>query len=145
MEPRISNIRNTKRRAGSCAPRSIIAFLSVLTLGLASAFAQTSSPQNERGLGLDVSSPSEGSETATDKRGGSTGRPQLVFQTGHTTKVDGIAFSQDGRWLATGSLDNTVKLWDADAGRELRTLKGHTSGVTTVSFAPAGGMLASGS
>jgi WD40 repeat protein len=50
-------------------------------------------------------------------------KPELVVQTGHTTRVDSVASSPDGRTLAMGSLDNTVKLWDLATGRELRTLR----------------------
>lgn len=73
-----------------------------------------------------------------------TGRPELVLQTGHVMRVDGIAFSPNGQLLASGSADNTVKLWDTASKREVRTLAGHTAGVKAVAFRPDGQWLASG-
>jgi len=56
-----------------------------------------------------------------------------------------VAFSPDGRTLASGSNDDTVKLWDVANGQLLHTLEGHTSNVTSVAFSPDGRTLASGS
>ena len=56
-----------------------------------------------------------------------------------------VAFSPDGRILASGSQDNTVRLWDATTGRGVRLLEGHTQTVTSVVFSPDGKVLASGS
>src|SRR5436189_6119119 len=53
---------------------------------------------------------------------------------GHSGFVYSVAFSPDGEILATGSFDNTIKLWDAKTGKELKTLKAHTDQVYSVSF-----------
>ena len=57
----------------------------------------------------------------------------------------GVAFSPDGRLLATGSADKTARLWDPATGECLRTLAGHDRGVFGVAFSPDGRLLATGS
>ena len=49
-------------------------------------------------------------------------KPVLVPQTGHTATVSSVAFSPDGKTLASGSGDNTVILWDVSAEKQLATL-----------------------
>jgi WD40 repeat protein/serine/threonine protein kinase len=64
---------------------------------------------------------------------------------GHTGALWGITASPDGRWIATASEDGTVKLWDAQARRLVRTLEGHRELVWCVAFSPDSKFLASGS
>jgi hypothetical protein len=64
---------------------------------------------------------------------------------GHTGPVLSVAFSPDGKQIASGSNDTTVKVWDASTGQEIRTLKGHTNTVYSVAFSPDGKQIISGS
>ncbi len=64
---------------------------------------------------------------------------------GHFSRVWTISFSPDGQLLASGSSDQTIRLWNARDGTCLRVLQGHTGEVTSVSFSPNGQMLASAS
>jgi WD40 repeat protein len=72
-----------------------------------------------------------------------TGQDILTLK-GHTSTVYGVAFSPDGRRLASGHI-GTVKVWDTATGLEIFTLKGHTSYVYGVAFSPDGRRLASAS
>ncbi len=63
---------------------------------------------------------------------------------GHRNGILSIAFSPDGKTIASSSDDNTIKLWDLD-GQELLTLTGHSKRVWSVIFSPDGKTIASGS
>jgi WD40 repeat protein/serine/threonine protein kinase len=73
-----------------------------------------------------------------------TGRVACTL-VGHTDLVTCVAFSPNGRRIATTSNDRTVKLWDAETGQEVLTLRDHTAGVLCVTFSPDGHRLVSGS
>jgi len=64
---------------------------------------------------------------------------------GHTALVYSLAFSPDGKILASAGFDGLIKLWDFAARKELRTLKGHSAPVYCVAWSPDGKLLATAS
>jgi WD40 repeat protein len=64
---------------------------------------------------------------------------------GHGGSVFAVAWSPDGKWIATRSYDDTTRVWDAASGAEQRTLRGHGDEVTAVAWSPDGKWIAMGS
>jgi WD40 repeat protein len=63
---------------------------------------------------------------------------------GHSQEVAAVAFAPDGRILASGGWDTTVRLWHVETAQELAVLEGHSGKVHAVAFSPDGTVLASG-
>lgn len=57
---------------------------------------------------------------------------------GHTLALASVAYSRDGKFIATGSYDRTAKVWDAATGKDLATVTGHGATVEAVAFSPDG-------
>jgi WD40 repeat protein len=73
-------------------------------------------------------------------------RPTAVLK-GHTDPIYSIAIAPGGQFVATGSFDRSIKLWDLATGKEARSLggkNGHQNQVLSLGFSPAGDVLASG-
>jgi WD40 repeat protein len=73
----------------------------------------------------------------------SSAPPELVVQTGHTRRITALAFSSDGRWLASSGDDHMVRLWEVSTGLEPRALPDLPGGVLpehvhNVAFSPDG-------
>jgi WD40 repeat protein len=64
---------------------------------------------------------------------------------GHSASVNSVAYSPDGKTVASGGGDGTIKLWETATGKEHATLQGHTHYATSVAYGPDGKTLASGS
>jgi WD40 repeat protein len=68
---------------------------------------------------------------------------ELSTLKGHKRCIKSLAFSPDGKMLASAGWDKTIKLWDVAKGKEIATLKEHTAEVNAVAFSPDGKTLAS--
>jgi WD40 repeat protein/serine/threonine protein kinase len=64
--------------------------------------------------------------------------PDVVTLSGHSGGINTLAFHPDGKQIATGSYDGTVKLWDATSGQPLFTFPGRTTEVIRVAYSPDG-------
>ncbi|XZE56897.1 hypothetical protein SH139x_003948 [Planctomycetaceae bacterium SH139] len=64
---------------------------------------------------------------------------------GHTGMVNDLEYSPDGRYIISGGFDNTVRIWDAESGKLLRTLSSFDSAILDVAFDASGALIAAAS
>jgi len=69
----------------------------------------------------------------------------LTRSLGNSRIIYSVAFSPDGKFIASGGVDNTLKLWSLEDGSAVKTFKGHRNFVNSVAFSPDGKKLASAS
>lgn len=70
-------------------------------------------------------------------------RPELIVSQGHIQMVNTLDFAPNNRYIATGSMDRSIKIWDRALKQEFRTLHGHKSGVQWLRFSKDGKYLLS--
>lgn len=70
---------------------------------------------------------------------------EVVVQSGHTLRITALAYSNNGKYIATGSADNSIILWDFASGMQVRSFQGHTKGIGCIAFSNDSKLLVSGS
>ena len=73
------------------------------------------------------------------------GSGQLAVLRGHENCVTSVAYSPDRLCIVSSSVDNTLRVWNAQSGKELAVLRGHEGGITSVAYSPDGSCIISGS
>ena len=85
----------------------------------------------------------KGQEGSADVGSGMS-KSEVMFNTGHSDSIFSVSYSPDGKYVASGSHDSTVKIWEVETARCLKTLRGHTDGVQSVAYSPDGKYISSG-
>ncbi len=94
-----------------------------------------------RGIGLPTPRP----ECAVAPTAGITQQEAKIVLVGHSAEVLSVAFSPDGNTIASGSVDDTLRLWSVKQARLIRTMQGHPFPIWQVKFSPNGMTLFTGS
>jgi WD40 repeat protein len=110
----------------------------VLEIPSRGAWIAAFSPDGER---LALAGQDQSAALVVDARSGD----EVFTLAGHQWGLDHVAWSPNGRWIATASIDGTVRIWDAPTGAWRSTLVGHSSRVYRVAWSPDSTHLVSGS
>ena len=85
------------------------------------------------------------SQSSSTKAFGETQPTAILKLKGHESYVQGLAFSPDGKILASSAVDKKIRLWNIPDGSDLKTLEGHGEEIKGLAFSPDGKLLASAS
>ena len=113
--------------------------------GLAAVGVSSSPPATSTAASSKTTTPAK----RTQKRSGSSQiYPQanmLYVCQGHSSRITSVAWSPNGKYLASASYDKSVQIWDATNGKNLATYRGHTGRVNAIAWSPDSSLLASAS
>jgi uncharacterized protein YjiK len=130
------------KKRSAIAGAALVSILIVVTLSISFHRIRQTGPARSNPDGAQPSI--QPASTPVNNPGTSTTQVTLLHTLqSHTDEVQSVSFSPDGRTLASGSNDRTLKLWDVASGQLLRTLQSHGNWVFVVAFSPDGRTLAS--